>query len=418
MTRRFLFPPTLLVASALLASSALLTTPVFANPALPPETAVREALEAHPAVQAAVNRIAGAKADQRILKAGSHELVFAGSYVRRSVDREGRYDEYDATLSRAFRLPGKARLDRTAGELGLIAAENLAEDARHQIALRLNELWWDWVEASAEAAVDQAGVGNYRATLTAVQRRVELRDAPQLEADQAAAALGDAQALAAQSQGRADLARARLAAQFPGLPLPVDAPEPPSPALPLEGLATLRDQVIARSHEIAAADAEAGRLAALADRAARDRLADPTVGVRLFSERGGAERGAGLVFSMPLGSGARGGMAAKVAAEAQAASAELAAVRLDVQETADADRTEAEAAFTAWRFAREALGAQSAALGKLRRGQQLGAIDLSEVLLGERLTHLAFRTEAKARADASRKLSRLLIDSHNLWISD
>jgi hypothetical protein len=40
------------------------------------------------------------------------------------------------------------------------------------------------------------------------------------------------------------------------------------------------------------------------------------------------------------------------------------------------------------------------------------------VLLGERLTHAAFRTEALARTEAHRAINRLRIDSHNLWISE
>jgi outer membrane protein TolC len=372
----------------------------------------------HPSVQAADARVIAAKAEARGLRAGTHELTFTGSYVRRSVDREGSYDEYDATLSRAIRLPGKARLDRQAGAFGVEAAENRAEDARHQAAIQLNDLWWDWLGASAELAIDRQSVQSYEATLEAVRRRVALRDAAQLEADQALAALGDARTMAEQSRGRADVVRARLSARFPSLPLPADAPEAELPVLPADGLLTLGQQVIARSHEIGAADAEASRMAKLADRARRDRLADPSFGLRLFSERNGAERGAGLVLSMPIGGRARSATADRVAAEAQAATAERLLVRIDVQEVADSDVASVGANFAAWQRAREALDAQVAALQKLRRGQDLGAIDLSDVLQAERLTHAAFRSEALARAEAHRAINRLRIDSHNLWISE
>ncbi len=397
----------------------LMTLPasLSAQSALPPEPAVQEALNTHPSVQSAEARIDSAKAEERLLRAGPHELTFSGSYVRRSVDREGSYDEYDATLSRAIRLPGKAQLDRKAGALGISAAENRAEDARHQAAVLLNDLWWDWLGSSAEAAVDAQGVENYEAARTAIRRRVQLRDAAQLESDQIEAALGDARAMAAQSLGRANLARARLAARFPALPLPVAAPVPEAPVLPPEGLEVMGEQVISRSHEIGAANAEAQRIASLAERARRDRWADPSVGVRLFSERNGAERGAGLVLSMPLGGKARSATASRASAEAQAAAAELALVKLDVREMADGDVARAHATHTAWQRSREALDAQMAALQKLRRGQQLGAIDLADVLQGERLTHAAFRAEALARAETHRAINRLRIDSHNLWIT-
>ncbi len=395
-----------------------LPTPLVAQSALPPDPVVREALEADPSVQAAMARVEAARADARLLRAGPHEFTVGGSYMRRSVEREGSYDEYDATLSRAFRLPGKAQLDRKAGTLGVRAAENRAEDARHKAAALLNELWWDWLGASAEASVDAQSVENYEAALSAVRRRVQLRDAAPLEADQAAAALGDARAMAAQSRGRTDLARARLAARFPALPLPVTAPEPDVPVLPPEGLEAMAAQAISRSHEIGAADAEAQRIASLAARAQRDRWADPSIGVRVFSERSGAERGAGLVLSMPLGGKARSATASRAFSEAQAAAADLALARFDAREMADSDVVRARAAHSAWQRTREALDAQVAALQKLRRGQQLGAIDLADMLQGERLAHATFRAEALARAEAHRAINRLRIDSHNLWITD
>jgi outer membrane protein TolC len=395
-----------------------LPAPLFAQSALPPEPAVQEALNSHPSVLAASARVDAAKAEARALRAGTHEFIVSGSYIRRAVEREGSYDEYDATVSRAIRLPGKAQLDRKAGQFGISAAENRAEDARHQAAILLNDLWWDWLAASAEAVVDSQSVTNYEAALAAVRRRVQLRDAAPLDADQTEAALGEARAMAAQSRGRADLARARLAARFPALPLPVSVPEPDQPALPAEGLEVMAEQVITRSHEIGAADAEAARMGSLADRARRDRRADPSLGIRVFSERDGAERGAGLVLSMPIGGRARAAAADRAASEAQAASSELALVRLDVREMADGDVARARSAFAAWQRTREALDAQVAALQKLRRGQQLGAIDLSDVLQGERLTHAAFRSEALARTEAHRAINRLRIDSHNLWISE
>lgn len=403
-----------LFCAALLASAA----PVAAQTALPPEPAVCEALEGHPSVLAAKAREEAARAEARGLRAGTHEFTVSGSYIRRSVDREGRFHEYDATLSRAVRLPGKARLDRAAGEQGIAAAENLTEDARHQTALVLNDLWWDWLGASAEAEVDAQGVANYEATLRAVRRQVSLRDAAQLAADQTEAALGDARTVVAQSAGRADLARTRLAVRFPELPLPDTAPAAPEPQLPAEELNVMREQVISRSHEIAAADAESTRIALLAERARKDRIADPSLGLRLFSERDGAERGAGVVFTMPIGGAGRKAIAERAASEGVAAAAELAAVRLDVQEMADSDVSRVQSAFAAWQRARDALQAQMAALEKLRQGQKLGAIDLADVLQGERLAHAAFRSEALARAEAHRAINRLRIDSHNLWISE
>jgi len=407
--RRMLFP---------ILSLAALAAPLAAEPGLPDEASVASALDEHPSVVAARNRVASARADARARAVGPHEFIVSGSYVRRSVDREGDYDEYDAQVSRAIRLPGKARLDREIGAHGVDAAENLAEDARHQAALLLAGHWWDWLTTSAEADVDHRAVANYERALAAVRRRIELRDAAVLEADQVEAALGAARVMAEDSAGRAAIARARLIAHFPGLAMPAEAPEVPQPDYPDAGLDALRDHVFANSHEIAAADEQAARMNALAERARRERIADPTIGVRLFSERSGAERGAGLVLSMPLGGGHRSALADQAAADAGAAGAEARLARFNVTETADADLADARFRLSAWRRARAALDAQMAALQKLRRGYQLGEIDLSDLLLTERMVHEAFRGEALARAEAMRAITKLRIDSHELWLGD
>lgn len=389
-----------------------------AEPGLPSPESVAAALDAHPGVIAAEARIAAARAEADALARGPHEFTLEAGYTRRSVDREGRYDEYEATLSRALRLPGKAGLDRKIGAAGLDAARNRAEDARHQAALALAESWWDWLGAAAEARVDRQAVGNHEAMLAAVRRRVALRDAPQLEADQTEGALGLARLAAQQSAGREALALARLRARFPGLALPAEPPEVPRPVLPEEAIASFGEKILSRSHEIAAAEAEARRSAAQAERMQRDRMADPSLGVRLFSERGGAERGAGLVISMPLGGGHRRALADRASAEAAAARAEATAARYAANEMASADMTEAQSRLIAWIRARDGLDAQVAALLKLRRGLAAGELGLAEVLLAERQVHDAFRAEAAARTDAQRALVRLRIDSHELWIAE
>lgn len=402
----------------LIALFSLASFPAFAQQGLPPEVAVQSALDAHPMVDAAKARIEVAKADGRALRAGPHEVTVSGSYIRRSVVREGDYDEFDTTFSRSFRLPGKASLDRRAGEFGVSAAENLFADARHQAALLLAELWWDWHAAAGEAAIDNQSVQILEQHLAAIRRRVELRDAAQLDADMAEAALGTARLALAQSQGRVDVARARLSAQFPSLPLSADMPELPLPEIPVKGFAALRELVISRSHEIEAAFAESNRLVTLAERARRDRLGDPSIGLRIFSERNGSERGAGLVLSMPLGGRYRAAQSDKSAGLANVGLAELAAVRFSVQATADSDFARADASWVAWKRSREGLVAQVAAIQKMRRGHDLGGIDLGDMLAAERLARDAFRAEATSRSEALRAITRLRIDSHELWIGE
>jgi len=397
--------------------------PDLGEPGLPPTVDVVQALDASPQVEAAQAKTQAARADATALAQGPHEFTLTTSYLRRRVNDasgvgNGRFDEFEAQITRPVRLPGKAALDRQIGAQGVVYAENMAEDTRHQAALRLAQGWWDWLGAAQEQSVDHQAVMNYETLLASVKRRVALRDASALEEAQASAALDSARAQSERSRGREMVARARLAAQFPKLRLPAAAPDVPMPQLPKDGLDPLHDKILGRSHELAAATALSRQADAQAERADKERLGDPILGLRVFSEKGGVEKGAGVVFAMPFGGGARAAQFSRASAQASAAQADLQAVRLAMREVADVDMAEAQSFLRVWHSADDALKAQASALQKIRRGQQLGEISLADVLIAERMVHDALRAEAIARTDAMRALTRIRIDAHELWIND
>lgn len=383
---------------------------------LPPPELVIRALDAQPSVIAAVARMDAARAEGQALRHGSHEIVAQGTFSRRRVEREGDYAEFDTIVSRAFRLPGKAALDRNAGELGIVVATNRMEDARHQAALVLAGLWYDWLRAGELHRNALALVENQRTVVHATDRRVALRDAARLDVEQAGAALALAQAQASDTAAEQDRARALLATHFPDLPLPAEPPRLHDPVEPTEGFEQLQSLIVERSHEIGAAVGLADRQAVLARRARADRIADPSLGIRLFSERGGEEKGAGLVASLPLGGGHRRALADQASAEASAALAERMQVEREVAGNAAADVAETRARLTAWQASRNAVrrAEESAALSA--RGQALGAIDLTDRLYAERQANEARAQEITARAAAARLILKLRIDAHTLWI--
>jgi outer membrane protein, heavy metal efflux system len=382
---------------------------------LPPPDLVAQALDDAPGVRASVARIGSAKASADALRSGPYEAVLSGSVLRRAVTGERDYTEFDGTVSKPFRLPGKARLDRSAGALGIEVAENNAEDARHQAALMLSGLWHDWLFATELSRNDQLAIANYRSALTAVQRRMTLRDASALDVDQARSALALAQAQAAQSRSLAERARIALLSYFPQIKLPAEAPAMSEPELPVEPLTRLRDLVIERSHEIRAADRESQRMAVMSRRARMDRIADPTLGFRLFSERNGLERGAGIVASMPIGGSHRRALADRASSEASASMIDLEQVRRTISVTADVDLSDAISHFEAWQASRVSASSAATAASRTARGYQLGAIDLSDLLYAQRQANDARRAEIGARNEAARAIFKLRIDSHTVW---
>jgi outer membrane protein TolC len=384
---------------------------------LPPEAQVIAILDNHPMVSAAAAHVLAARAQSDMLRRGQHEVTVTGGYIRRSVDREGSFNEVDVTIGRAFRLPGKAALDRQAGALGIEVAQNRAEDVRHQTALVLSALWYDWLTAGAHYRNELETVAVLDRAAAAVRRRRQLQDAADLEIDQAQSTLAQARGQAASALSMQAEARAILAATFPDLALPAEPPALGSPELPAQPLAAMRDLVIERSHEIRAADREAQRLDVVSRRVRADRLSDPTFGVRMFSERGGTERGLGLVASVPLGGGYRRAAADQAGAEANAAGFDLANVRRQVEATADADLSNARTRFEVWRGMADAGSSTVAAAARTERGHVLGAIDLADMLYARRLAHDAQRAEIDARSAAVRALTKLQIDSHSIWVT-
>ncbi len=382
---------------------------------LPPAEFVMRALDAQPAVEAANARVEAARAEGDALRIGPHEIVAQGTVSRRTVAPGTRFAEYDATISRPFRLPGKATLDRRAGVLGIDIAQNQMEDVRHQAALVLGTLWYDWLLAAELHRNAGALVENQQALARAIEKRLNARDAARLDLEQAQAALAFAKAQMSEAAAARDRSRVLLAARFPDLPLPADPPGILEPAVPGEGLDRLQSLIVERSHEIAAASGRAERQSVLARRARADRIADPSLGVRLFSERGGEEKGAGLFVAMPLGGGHRRAVARQADAQATAAHSDLGAVEREIAGNAAADAAEYRAREAAWLASRDAVlrAERSAALAA--RGQQLGAIDLSDRLYADRQANEARARELVARAAAARLILKLRIDSHMLW---
>lgn len=401
-----------MIAALLLMAAA----PALAEPGLPPEAAVAEALDNHPTVVAARARIGEARADARMLGVGSEEVVVQGTLQRRDVRGVGVVPEYDLQMTRPIRLPGKAALDRKAGAAGIIAADNRADDARHQAALLLSRQWWAWMGAAAEARTLDGAATIMQAAVEATRRRLALRDASALERDQAEAAHAAVIAAALQARARAAAARAVLAAGFPDLPLPAAAPPLPEPALPAEGPAKLAELVVERSHEIGASLGDYDRAQALKARAARNRIADPSIGVRGFSEQGGNEKGVGLIIAMPLGGRARAAAADRASAASAAAAADLAATRSTIAAMAAEDAALATGYLAAWQQAKIAADAADAAATRQREGYRLGGVDLADRLVAERIARDAALDEVKARTAALEAITRLRVDSHTLWM--
>jgi len=385
---------------------------------LPPPDQVRAAIEAYAEVRAADAGLTQARENARALTAGPHETQLSIAPLRRRAHDDGvtrRYDEWEAGISRTLRLPGKAALDEESGAHAVAAAGFRQGDARHQAALGLLTAWMRWLRAEGVAIAAQTRHDSLTRERASLARRLALGDAAQREVDQLDAALASARAERQQALADAQAQRLLLSSSFPQVPVPARAPELPAPA-PLDGAAEdWIARIVSHSHELGMLEATAAQYNALARRAEAERTPDPTVGLRTFSERGGAERGLGVVFSIPLGGARRDAEARSQHAAADAARMQTEAMRRDVTREAQLAVTRAQLALSLWQAARDARDAHAASLTRQRRAYELGEIGLAERLQAERLDADAALAERRARADAHEALLRVRVDGHALW---
>lgn len=385
---------------------------------LPPPAVARTAIEAQPDVGAARARVDTAQARARALAAGPHEFQLEGARLRREVDEPGlhqRFIETELTLNRAFRLPGKAALDRRIGAAGIAAAELRLDDARYQAARRLLGDWMDWLRAGEHQRTAEAQLRLLETERAGLARQVALGAAARKDLDLMDAEVAQARARALAAQTAVRSTREAMHSDFPGLPIPEVAPavDPPQ-ALP-ETPQVWIDRIIARSHEIGALQADAEQADARAARARAERIADPSVGLRRLNERGGVEQVTGVVLSFPLGGRQRSASAQAEAANAAALYGDAAAMRRDISREAVVTVTAATALVEQWRAQQAALAASAAALQRVKRGWELGDVAVSEWLLVQRQHAQLAATEADARADAEQARLRVLVDAHELW---
>lgn len=407
--------------AALLAAFAGASVAAEPTPGLPPADIVARVLRASPAVQAAAGQVAVEDAHRRRLEAGHYEWnVRLGGQQRRTRPALGgdeRFVEWNAAVERPLRLPGKAANDAELGAASVALAETAHGDALHEGSRSLLKAWFAWLRENAAAAQWRDQVALLDRQAAAIRRRQQLGDAARLEGIQGDAALAQATAQLAQAEVRRQIAGEELRRSFPGLPLaePADIGD----AQPVAG--GVEEWVVAvleHSHELGVARGETQRARLAAERAGRDRLPDPTVGIQYSRERAGEEQVVGAYISLPLPGGGRRAGADAAYAHAESQALREAAVGRRISAEAATSYYAASAAQASWQAGRDAARQLGRAADMTARAYQLGEGSLGELLNARRLANEAGLAERLLRLDALETRYRLLLDAHRLWVLD
>lgn len=400
---------------ALLMACLALPSLAGAQSFLPPEERVKAAISAYAEVRAANSAVTEAQAQARALRAGPHETQLQVIPQERRIRNGPTFREWDVVASRGIRLPGKAALDRETGAHAVAAAQMRQGDAEHQAARILLTEWMGWLRAEAGLAQARARLASLTRERDTVNRRQQLGDASLREAEWIAAEVAQAQADVQGMEADAGTQLLALRTGFPEIPLPERPPSLPEPGPADVPSSEGADRIVQRSHEIGAAEEAAKQFDAEARRARADRVADPTVGLRVFNERGGEERGIGVVLTVPIGGALRSAQAQEKAAAADGAYSQLDAVRRDIARDARIVVERARASVAQWQAARDARDATVRSTERTRKAYALGEVGMAELLLAERNAGERSLAEVLARAQAWEAVLRVRVDGHELW---
>ena len=383
---------------------------------LPDAKAVEAAIDALPSVRTASVRVDSAAAQGRALDYGSHELNLGVVPTVRTVNNGATYSEWEVSLSRAIRLPEKARLDRNIGETGVNAAELGFADNRHMGARLFLQLWMSWLRAATTADLALQQAGTLKEERRVITRRVVIGDAAKLDLDRADAALAQALVAVERADNDREQARIELSQQFPNIAPPTTVPKVPAPQSGHFDAEAAYRKIVEQNHEIELANALARREDLSAKRANADRIPDPTVGLRWLNEVDGTENAVGVMLSIPFPNKGRSATAEARMYDATAARVEAEGVALAVRTAARRLVEAFPARLRAWRAANRALAANAESVQRIRRAWQLGETSYSEVLIARRQYQDAAQVEIGARLDAHEADLQIRIDSHELWV--
>ena len=382
---------------------------------LPPTAQVEPALHAHPTVRAAEAGLRAEEANRDRLEAGPHEFALKLSgQQRRDRPLDVTYHEHEVGIERAIRLPGKATTDAEMGKTGVEQARFLVGDALHESSRLLLKGWFDWQREMVAVQEWRKQVAILERQQEVVAKRVGAGDAARLEALLAQAQLLQAQAQLAQVQTRHDHAALEVSQNFPAIVLPQTIVAA-TPQLPADSADQWRERILEHNHELRVAMLATRRSRLTAQRLDADRFADPTVGLRMASERGGQEHIVGLQLTIPLGGSARAASARAGAAEADAASAREALVKARVEAEARRTVAAASSAYPQWLRLAEVARRMEDNANLLDKAWRLGEGHFGELQTARRQAIEARLAESQARLDANEARYRLLLDAHALW---
>jgi cobalt-zinc-cadmium efflux system outer membrane protein len=412
-------------ASATLGSTSSSTATSQLVPYLPAEAAVKEALLSSPLMQAARSKKEAGIARAKGIDSGTAEFTLRStSQRRRDVAAGTQLHESMVSIERPVRFWGKRGMDADLASQTQAFADIEYADAMHEGARELMRFWFAYLRALAD---QKNAVTTY--DLAAKMQRLTQSQLKQGEISQLDAELANAEferITAARSVADAQLASSASAftRRYTGMTLPMHLPAAvrldasANLSALTETMAAMRQEFLDKNHELNMMRVDAQRLRLAADRASRDRLPDPTVGVFSGRERAGAETISGVMFSMPFPSASRFHHATALVADAQAASDKVLLAEQQLGAMFDSMWIQFQHKRAAADNLKSAAQRQALAAEKSVKAYTLGEGSLSDVLLIARLASDNLNAAERMQLEVVELLAFIRLDLHQIWDFD
>lgn len=394
-------------------------------PYLPSELAIRDALLSSPLMQAARSKKEAGSARAKGIDSGAAELTLRStSQHRRDVPAGTKHHESMVSIERPVRFWGKRGIDADLATQTQAFADIEYADAMHEGARELMRFWFAYLRALADQknAVTTFDLAAKMQRLTQVQ--LKHGEISQLDSELANAEFE--RITAARSVADAQLASSAsvFTRRYAGMALPEQLPIvfrlKASASLPAlaEPMSVMRQEFLDKNHELNMMRVDAQRLRLAADRASRDRLPDPTIGVFSGRERAGAETISGVMFSMPFPGASRFHHATALVADAQAASDKVQLAEQQLSAMFDSMWIQFQHKRKAADSLKSAAQRQSLAAEKSVKAYNLGEGSLSDVLLIARMASDNLNAAERMQLDVVELLALIRLDLHQIWDFD
>ena len=394
-------------------------------PYLPSELAVKDALLSSPLMQAARSKKEAGSARAKGIDSGPAEFTLRStSQHRRDVAAGTKLHESMVSIELPVRFWGKRGIDADLATQTQAFADIEYADAMHEGARELMRFWFVHLRALADQknAVTTYDLAAKMQRLTQVQ--LKHGEISQLDSELANAEFERITAAKSVAEAQLESSTSAFTARYAGMVLPGQLPivfrVDASASLPAltEPMAVMRQEFLEKNHELNMMRVDAQRLRLAADRASRDRLPDPTIGVFSGRERAGAETISGVMFSMPFPGASRFHHATALVADAQAASDKVNLAEQQLGAMFDSMWIQYQNKRKAADSLKSAAQRQSLAAEKSVKAYTLGEGSLSDVLLIARMASDNLNAAERMQLEVVELLSLIRLDLHQIWDFD